>query len=160
MDKAIRLLEDKKMVHSYISKFVEPSANIVDESKIQINRQENYVVGTYRNVIDYPYVENVNFVAVVSNGRVLIDYRKSSIVTDDNQKPIIHNKESHVGGFELNNNLVEMNKIVTNKTYTYANSKSEEKVVKQRFKYFRGETGLLENPYGFDEISLIVNRRK
>ena len=150
MKDIIKDLENKKMVHNYINMFIEPDPNLMNEDKItrtNISNKDNN-----------PFNENINAVIVISNTRVLIDYKKSIIIKNNEDNKIMEKSESHIGGFELKDNKVDMTKVITNRTRTNISDKEEETIVKRGFKYFRGENDLLNNPYGFDEISLKIKK--
>ena len=158
MKDIIKDLENKKMVHNYINMFIEPDPNLMNEDKIKINEEKDYIIGSYSNKDNNPFNENINAVIVISNTRVLIDYKKSIIIKNDEDNKIMEKSESHIGGFELKDNKVDMTKVITNRTRTNISDKEEETIVKRGFKYFRGENDLLNNPYGFDEISLKIKK--
>ena len=159
MKDIIKELENKKMIHTYIDKFIEPNPNLINESKIKINESNECIIGSYTEKNKNPFQENINVLVAVSASRVLIDYRKSIIVENDTKERIIEKSESHIGAFELNGDIVDMTKVITNRTRSTISDKEEEIVVKKEYKFFKGEKNLLTNPYGIDDISLRIKRR-
>ncbi|MBQ6477607.1 MAG: hypothetical protein IJI43_04160 [Bacilli bacterium] len=146
---------DKKMIFNYLKEFADPLPYKMRDRDLSIHYYKDYIEAKYRGLNTHHQTYDVNASIIVYCDKVLINIYEKHAYYDKNTGTKISKKRYQTGGFELLNDIINMQNVTTMvETHRKGNKagKKEVNILANEKEYtFTDGNDFLHNYHGLQE---------